>query len=443
MAQSKRTRLLLGAYIASAFAFVVAITLGGAPFGSLNASLTIIRPTSAEAGVVVKADEDTIYFAGGTSTFEVFKDRLKHGQVSAWIYEYDGSEPDTYNGKYAFTDRAYDDFAFFRDLPSSRLLSFFTPGNTYYIMSEAPLFLKQRRAFAESSDGLDEYSDAACLGITAPDSINAGNPFTASVTLANTGSTVWTPSAYKLVSWYEEGNSTWGLSQVSLSGSTVTRGNSKTFTFNATAPSGQARTVQFAWSMHEAGKGGFGEICTKNIRVVQLVNAAECKVITAPARVALREKFDVTVRMMNSGTTLWTKANGYKLTHSPANSNAWGIKRVELGAADAIAEGQEHTFTFSATGTSLGSNQTFHWKMAQELPGQAPIIFGVHCPHKIEVYRPVCGNAKREYQEACDDDNTDSFDGCSATCTVERGFRCTEDANGKSTCNFSRPNPST
>jgi uncharacterized repeat protein (TIGR01451 family) len=37
----------------------------------------------------------------------------------------------------------------------------------------------------------------------------------------------------------------------------------------------------------------------------------------------------------------------------------------------------------------------------------------------------VCGNGNREGTEACDDGNTTSGDGCSATCTVETGFNCT------------------
>jgi cysteine-rich repeat protein len=38
---------------------------------------------------------------------------------------------------------------------------------------------------------------------------------------------------------------------------------------------------------------------------------------------------------------------------------------------------------------------------------------------------PVCGNSTREGGETCDDGNTTSGDGCSATCTVEAGYSCT------------------
>jgi cysteine-rich repeat protein len=38
---------------------------------------------------------------------------------------------------------------------------------------------------------------------------------------------------------------------------------------------------------------------------------------------------------------------------------------------------------------------------------------------------PVCGNGVKDNAEACDDGDTSSGDGCSATCTVESGWSCT------------------
>lgn len=36
----------------------------------------------------------------------------------------------------------------------------------------------------------------------------------------------------------------------------------------------------------------------------------------------------------------------------------------------------------------------------------------------------TCGNGKKESPEGCDDVNTLSGDGCSATCTLETGYMC-------------------
>ena len=46
----------------------------------------------------------------------------------------------------------------------------------------------------------------------------------------------------------------------------------------------------------------------------------------------------------------------------------------------------------------------------------------------------VCGSAALESGEGCDDGNTTSGDGCSATCTIEVGWDCTTPAGGRTTC---------
>ena len=38
--------------------------------------------------------------------------------------------------------------------------------------------------------------------------------------------------------------------------------------------------------------------------------------------------------------------------------------------------------------------------------------------------KPVCGNSVQETGETCDDGNGAGGDGCSATCTMERGWKC-------------------
>jgi cysteine-rich repeat protein len=45
-------------------------------------------------------------------------------------------------------------------------------------------------------------------------------------------------------------------------------------------------------------------------------------------------------------------------------------------------------------------------------------------PGRALVYPPTCGNNVLEAGEQCDDGNTMSGDGCSATCTVESGWSC-------------------
>jgi cysteine-rich repeat protein len=46
----------------------------------------------------------------------------------------------------------------------------------------------------------------------------------------------------------------------------------------------------------------------------------------------------------------------------------------------------------------------------------------------------VCGNGKREDAELCDDGNTFNGDGCSTTCVVESGFTCVANSGGNDVC---------
>jgi len=63
-----------------------------------------------------------------------------------------------------------------------------------------------------------------------------------------------------------------------------------------------------------------------------------------------------------------------------------------------------------------GSSERFFWI---EYPDTAvrSTLYGPPPP-------PVCGNGQREGSEACDDNDTDSGDGCSASCAVESGYTC-------------------
>ena len=48
-----------------------------------------------------------------------------------------------------------------------------------------------------------------------------------------------------------------------------------------------------------------------------------------------------------------------------------------------------------------------------------------------DVYVDPCGNGFRLYLEECDDGNLVAGDGCSSTCTVEKGWACLQDTAGR------------
>jgi hypothetical protein len=91
--------------------------------------------------------------------------------------------------------------------------------------------------------------------------MTAGQVYSVSVTMRNTGTTTWNASStYKLGSQNPQDNTTWGLNRVNLS-STVVAGANATFTFSITAPP-TAGSYNFQWRMLQEGAGYFGASST-------------------------------------------------------------------------------------------------------------------------------------------------------------------------------------
>lgn len=100
-----------------------------------------------------------------------------------------------------------------------------------------------------------------------PSQMTVGSNYTASVAIKNTGTSVWTEAdMYRLGSQNPYDNTTWGMGRVSLGSSeAINPGQTKTFTFSATAPA-TLGTYNFQWRMVKETVEWFGEL-TPNISV--------------------------------------------------------------------------------------------------------------------------------------------------------------------------------
>jgi len=86
-----------------------------------------------------------------------------------------------------------------------------------------------------------------------------------------------------------------------------------------------------------------------------------------PFTMDVGEKATVSVTFKNTGTTTWTKANGYMLgSQNPKDNTNWGLNRVALKDNDAILPGEEKTFEFEITAPLLSGNKKFQWQMVQD-----------------------------------------------------------------------------
>lgn len=106
--------------------------------------------------------------------------------------------------------------------------------------------------------------NAAFVGqVPPPSCMWPGSTATVSVTMKNTGNTVW-DGTYRLGSQNPQDNGTWGLGRVFLApGETVAPGVSKTFTFTVTMPTTPG-TYNFQWRMVHEGVRWFGDF-TPNV----------------------------------------------------------------------------------------------------------------------------------------------------------------------------------
>lgn len=108
---------------------------------------------------------------------------------------------------------------------------------------------------AISLDGCDvhcrefPYNDAVFVSQNVQSTMQAGTIYEVSVTFQNTGNTTWaTSEKYHLGSQNPQDNTTWGFMRVGWGTDEVQPGESKTFSFNVTAP-GTPGTYNFQWKM--------------------------------------------------------------------------------------------------------------------------------------------------------------------------------------------------
>ena len=205
---------------------------------------------------------------------------------------------------------------------------------------------------------------------TVPTQMNAGQQVQVSVTMKNVGANTWTAAEnYRLGSQNPVDNSTWGVGRVLLAPTdAIATGQSKTFTFNVTAPNTPG-TYNFQWWMVRDGFIYFGAV-SQNV-VVNAVGApayaAEFVTQSVPTSMSPGQKVQVSVTMKNMGANTWTAAQNYRLgSQNPVDNSTWGGGRVLLDPSDAIATGQSKTFTFEVTAPSTPGQYNFQWWMVRD-----------------------------------------------------------------------------
>jgi hypothetical protein len=218
-------------------------------------------------------------------------------------------------------------------------------------------------ACANGIGGSSTPLDAQFVSQSVTATMIAGQTYSVSVTMKNTGTTSWTESS-QIRLGEQNSNPIWG-GRISLaSGETIASGQTKTFTFSVKAPTAPG-TYNFQWRMLQENVQWFGQSST-NVAVVVTAPPLDSQFVSqsVPTKMTAGQTYSVSVTMKNTGTTSWTESSQIRLGEQNSNP-IWG-GRISLASGETIASGQTKTFTFSVKAPTAPGTYNFQWRMLQE-----------------------------------------------------------------------------
>ena len=215
-------------------------------------------------------------------------------------------------------------------------------------------------------------NNAQFISQSVPTTMTAGQVYSVSIIMKNTGTTTWTEAQrYRLGrqdNLWQLTTTEAGQGRVKLSSTeNILPRASKTFTFNVKAPAA-AGSYNFQWRMVKEYVTWFGDSSTSsNINVQVVSNNAQFISQSVPAAMTAGQNYNVSVTMKNIGSTTWTKSLNYKLgSQNPQDNGIWGAGRALLSDTDSISPGQSKTFTFNIKAPTTAGNYNFQWRMLKE-----------------------------------------------------------------------------
>ena len=220
----------------------------------------------------------------------------------------------------------------------------------------------------------DAYDNSKYLSQSTPGEMSPGQTYGVSVTMKNTGNSVWKQGNYslKLMNVSEATAKTWSISSVDVN-STVSPGNEVVFNFTLIAPVEGSYNMQ--WQMAD-GNAFFGEpSAVVPIRVSGPTPPVLSDAISnnsvfvsqdVPVSMDAGRTYDVVVIMKNSGTSTWNPGeNRLKVSTKGAdNTGNWSVANVELSSA--VYSGSNVTFSFKVTAPDKDGYYNFQCQIVKD-----------------------------------------------------------------------------
>jgi hypothetical protein len=209
-------------------------------------------------------------------------------------------------------------------------------------------------------------NNAAFVSQSVPTNMIAGQTYSVSVTVQNTGSKTWSETTRHRLGSQVAGDP-WGPRILLPAGVTVAPGQQYTFSFQVPAPSTPG-TYNFQWRMVEELVEWFGATTpptTITVTVGSQPNDAAFVSQSVPATMNAGQQYTVSVTMRNTGTKTWSETTRHRLGTQVAG-DPWG-PRILLPAGVTVAPGQQYTFSFQVTAPATAGTYNFTWRMVEEL----------------------------------------------------------------------------
>jgi hypothetical protein len=173
---------------------------------------------------------------------------------------------------------------------------------------------------------------AGTPGVPVPTTMVAGQSYPVSVTMTNSGTTIWTSGgAYVLASQNPAENLIWGIKRVTPL-APVAPGGVVSFSFNVTAPVTPGN-YNFQWGMLQDGVGPFGNPTT-NLVITVVASGLDAAFVTqsVPQSAFVGQSVPVSITMSNRGGVSWDPAVVSIHSQSPADNLVWGTNSIRLPA---------------------------------------------------------------------------------------------------------------
>jgi uncharacterized protein affecting Mg2+/Co2+ transport len=211
--------------------------------------------------------------------------------------------------------------------------------------------------------------NAAVISTSIPSTMVAGQSYTGSVTMENTGTMAWNEtSEIRLGGVGDNLGVAWefgGARYYIPTGTSVAPGQQYTFTFTMTAPTTPGTYTpiyEMVWDGHE----WFGAQASTTIQVTGLTANAAVISTSIPSTMVAGQSYTASVTMENTGTMPWSEANTIRLGGlGDTTGVAWefGGARYYIPTGTSVAPGQQYTFTFAMTAPGTAGTYTPTYQM--------------------------------------------------------------------------------